>query len=170
MPTFRFGDMWTAFEQADLFLITTNSFLRKSDASLVMGAGIAWEAREQIGLVKTGAELRLKGYTAEAKARIEQRAETGGRDVAWSIPRLATSEEPLPKAVRDSRYAALIERKRRLRRRHEGDLMDARPAPPLVAWLRSRVIEHPDEEAVARGDVEPRFSPRSFRPKTWPAR
>lgn len=38
--------MWSAYEEADLFLITTNSFLRK-DGCLVMGAGIAKEARER---------------------------------------------------------------------------------------------------------------------------
>lgn len=46
MPHFQCGDMWTAFASADLFLITTNSAIRK-DGVLVMGRGIARQARER---------------------------------------------------------------------------------------------------------------------------
>jgi hypothetical protein len=46
MPQFRAGDMWETYEDADLFLITTNSTLRK-DGALVMGQGIAWQAKER---------------------------------------------------------------------------------------------------------------------------
>lgn len=46
MPQFKRGDMWTAFAAADLFLITTNSAIRK-DGALVMGRGIARQARER---------------------------------------------------------------------------------------------------------------------------
>lgn len=44
-PTFASGDMWSAFDAADLFLITTNCVLR--GGRLVMGAGIAREARDR---------------------------------------------------------------------------------------------------------------------------
>lgn len=37
------GDMWSSYDEADLFLVTTNSTLR-SDGALVMGRGIALEA------------------------------------------------------------------------------------------------------------------------------
>lgn len=40
------GDMWSAFEDADLFLITTNSVVNRHGA-LVMGAGIVRQARER---------------------------------------------------------------------------------------------------------------------------
>lgn len=40
------GDMWSAFEQADLFLVTTNSVLNR-DGALVMGAGIAKQAKDR---------------------------------------------------------------------------------------------------------------------------
>lgn len=40
------GDMWSAYDQADLFLVTTNSVLNRYGA-LVMGAGIARQARER---------------------------------------------------------------------------------------------------------------------------
>lgn len=43
MPTFRTGNMWDAYPTADLFVITTNSFITK-DGRLVMGRGIAREA------------------------------------------------------------------------------------------------------------------------------
>ncbi len=46
MPQFRTGDMWTAYSTADLFLITTNSTLRQ-DGALVMGRGIARQARDR---------------------------------------------------------------------------------------------------------------------------
>jgi len=46
MPQFRAGDMWETYEDADLFLITTNSTLRK-DGALVIGQGIAWQAKER---------------------------------------------------------------------------------------------------------------------------
>lgn len=40
------GDMWSVFDEADLFLITTNSDLNHRGA-LVMGAGIARQARDR---------------------------------------------------------------------------------------------------------------------------
>lgn len=50
MPTFKYGDMWSAWEAADLFLITTNSYIKKNGA-LVMGRGIARQARDRfVGL------------------------------------------------------------------------------------------------------------------------
>ncbi|WP_420640503.1 hypothetical protein [Candidatus Leptofilum sp.] len=46
MPHFQRGDMWTVFATADLFLITTNSTIRQ-DGALVMGRGIAKQARDR---------------------------------------------------------------------------------------------------------------------------
>lgn len=46
MPIFQRGDMWRAFDDADLFLITTNAVL-KSNWALVMGRGIAKQARDR---------------------------------------------------------------------------------------------------------------------------
>lgn len=40
------GDMWSVFAKADLFLVTTNSVLNRHGA-LVMGAGIARQARDR---------------------------------------------------------------------------------------------------------------------------
>ena len=42
----RKGDMWSVYDDADLFVITTNSSLT-NDRRLVMGAGIAREARDR---------------------------------------------------------------------------------------------------------------------------
>lgn len=47
MPQFKTGNMWTAYAVADLFLITTNSTLKKSSQGLVMGRGIARQAKER---------------------------------------------------------------------------------------------------------------------------
>lgn len=44
MPTYVKGDMWPVFNKTDLFLITTNSVI-KDDGCLVMGAGIAKQAK-----------------------------------------------------------------------------------------------------------------------------
>ena len=46
MPQFCRGDMWSAYDDAALFLITTNSTLKKNGA-LVMGRGIARQAQER---------------------------------------------------------------------------------------------------------------------------
>jgi len=43
----EYGNMWTAWEQSDLFLITTNACV-KPDERLVMGAGIAKQAVEKL--------------------------------------------------------------------------------------------------------------------------
>jgi hypothetical protein len=40
------GDMWSVYDQADLFLVTTNGVVSKDD-KLVMGAGIAKQARDR---------------------------------------------------------------------------------------------------------------------------
>lgn len=42
----RTGDMWKVYNQADLFLITTNSTI-KNNGRLVMGRGIARQARDK---------------------------------------------------------------------------------------------------------------------------
>lgn len=46
MATFEKGDMWSIWENTALFLITTNSSIR-TDGCLVMGRGIAKEARDR---------------------------------------------------------------------------------------------------------------------------
>ena len=46
MPQYKTGNMWDVFDSVDYFLVTTNSTL-KSDGSLVMGAGIAKQARDK---------------------------------------------------------------------------------------------------------------------------
>jgi hypothetical protein len=42
----EYGNMWDAWDEADLFLITTNACV-KPNACLVMGAGIAKQARDR---------------------------------------------------------------------------------------------------------------------------
>ena len=46
MPIYEVGDMWSIWEETDLFLITTNATL-KANGALVMGRGIAREARDR---------------------------------------------------------------------------------------------------------------------------
>jgi len=43
VPIYEVGDMWTIWEETDLFLITTNATLKRNGA-LAMGRGIAREA------------------------------------------------------------------------------------------------------------------------------
>lgn len=43
---YRRGNMWSVYQESDLFLITTNSYVRK-DGELVMGRGIALEAKRR---------------------------------------------------------------------------------------------------------------------------
>lgn len=59
MPKFKTGNMWDAWEEADLFLITTNSTIKKNGA-LVMGAGIAKEARDMFPGLDLTAGQRIK--------------------------------------------------------------------------------------------------------------
>lgn len=46
MPQYHIGNMWSAYDAADLFCITTNSFVNRAGA-LVMGRGIAAQARDR---------------------------------------------------------------------------------------------------------------------------
>lgn len=46
MPTFKTGNMWSAFSEVDLFLITTNATIKRNGA-LVMGRGVARQARDR---------------------------------------------------------------------------------------------------------------------------
>lgn len=45
MPTFHTGDYWSAYNEADLFLFTSNGVVR--DGALVMGAGTARQVRDK---------------------------------------------------------------------------------------------------------------------------
>jgi hypothetical protein len=46
-PTFTTGDIWTVYEQTDLLVITTNSTV-KANGALVMGRGVAQQARDRM--------------------------------------------------------------------------------------------------------------------------
>jgi hypothetical protein len=53
MPQFQQGDMWSAYNRANLFLVTTNSTLKRNNA-LVMGRGIARQARDRFPGIGNG--------------------------------------------------------------------------------------------------------------------
>lgn len=44
------GNMWSVYKESELFLITTNSFIKK-DGRLTMGAGIAKQAKDRFKAV-----------------------------------------------------------------------------------------------------------------------
>jgi len=46
MPIFQTGNMWSAYDDADLFVLTTNATIKRNGA-LVMGRGIARQARNR---------------------------------------------------------------------------------------------------------------------------
>ena len=48
MPIYEFGDMWSVWEETDLFLITTNASLGGRNGALAMGRGIALQARNRL--------------------------------------------------------------------------------------------------------------------------
>lgn len=58
---FQTGNMWSAFDDADLFLITTNATLRL-DGELVMGRGIAYEAKARYPQLPVRAGRYLKRH------------------------------------------------------------------------------------------------------------
>lgn len=55
------GDMWNVYSRADTFCITTNSFVRR-DGSLVMGAGIARQARDRFDGLAQDFGTRIKDF------------------------------------------------------------------------------------------------------------
>lgn len=59
----KHGDIWTAYDQASLFLFTSNSII-KSDGSLIMGSGIAAQVRDKHkGIAKRfGSIMVNKGF------------------------------------------------------------------------------------------------------------
>lgn len=46
MPLYKTQDMWLDYSAVDLFLITTNAYV-KANGALIMGAGIAQQARDR---------------------------------------------------------------------------------------------------------------------------
>lgn len=74
------GNMWSVWRQADLFLITTNASLRK-DGALVMGRGIAREARD-----------RFPGVDLAFGKAIAQTCGSGGRYGLLVSPRWPTAK------------------------------------------------------------------------------
>lgn len=55
----RKGDMWTIWQEADLFCITTNSYIR-SDGALVMGRGIALQTKQRFPGVEFALGKRIR--------------------------------------------------------------------------------------------------------------
>lgn len=55
------GNMWTAFDEADLFLVTCNSTLRK-DGEIVMGRGCALQAKRKFPDLPKAAGKWLQNY------------------------------------------------------------------------------------------------------------
>ena len=72
------GDMWSVYDQADLFLVTTNSVLNRHGA-LVMGAGIARQTKE-----------RFPGLDAALGSAVVQAGDTYGLLVSprWPTAKL----------------------------------------------------------------------------------
>ncbi len=77
----RHGDMWSAWNQADLFLITTNSSTR-TDGHLVMGAGIARQARDRF----PGLDARLGRVIKDMSTVSVQFAHRGRTYNSWVVP------------------------------------------------------------------------------------
>lgn len=108
MPHFRTGDMWTAYEPADLFLVTTNATIRR-DGTLVMGRGIAQQARDRFpGLDKAlGRQiLHICGNQGEYGLSVSPR---------WPVAKLGAfqvkrhySQPGSPKLIRRSTTALCI--------------------------------------------------------------
>ncbi len=74
----RHGDMWSAWDQADLFLITTNACTR-TDGRLVMDAGIARQARDRF----PGLDARLGRAIRQTQSIATNRR---GECCSWVTP------------------------------------------------------------------------------------
>ena len=68
MPTFTTGDMWTTFTETDLFLITTNATIKRNGA-LVMGRGIARQARDRFPGLDAALGKQIKNVCGSPSAR-----------------------------------------------------------------------------------------------------
>jgi len=66
MPAFMQGNMWSVFDTVNYFVITTNSML-KNNGAVVMGRGIAKQARD-----------RFPGLDVEIGQAIKARCGSGG--------------------------------------------------------------------------------------------
>ena len=60
-PTYERGDIWSRWNHTHLLLVTTNSDVKK-DGSLVMGAGIARQARDRFPGIERAFGARVQGY------------------------------------------------------------------------------------------------------------
>ncbi|MGI8547353.1 MAG: hypothetical protein ACR2M1_08455 [Gemmatimonadaceae bacterium] len=67
MPRFLTGDLWSAWPTTGLLLVTTNAIVLESGA-LVMGAGVARDARDRF----PGLDVAL-GAAIQAQGRVGQR-------------------------------------------------------------------------------------------------
>lgn len=56
----RKGDMWDVYERSDLFLITTNGRIAEPQGKLVMGRGVAKEARDMFPGLDRRLALKIK--------------------------------------------------------------------------------------------------------------
>ena len=80
MPQFKTGDMWSAYDQAGLYLITTNSTITRN-GRLVMGRGIAKQARD-----------RFPGLAAALGQQIQQQCGSLGTYGLLISPRWPTAK------------------------------------------------------------------------------
>lgn len=64
MPRLAYGNMWSIWPKADLFLITTNGTV-KNNGALVMGAGIAKQAKQKWPKLPFVLGAAIKKYKGE---------------------------------------------------------------------------------------------------------
>ncbi len=76
----KYGDMWSAWDKANLFLITTNACI-ELDYRLVMGAGIAKQARDRW----PGIDMRI-GTALRGRAERKTDFTYGGRSYTLLEP------------------------------------------------------------------------------------
>jgi len=102
MPTFRTGNMWDVYPTADLFVITTNSFITR-DHRLVMGRGIAREACARFPGLETRlaeAVARRCGHLREYNLVIDRKTRIAAFQVKYHWADMAT-----PRLIRASAIA-----------------------------------------------------------------
>ncbi len=79
MPNFETGNMWDAWDDANLFLITTNSAI-KINGELVMGRGLALEAKKR--------DSQIAIYFGRALAHVQKSAKSANESYGLIIPNL----------------------------------------------------------------------------------
>jgi hypothetical protein len=95
MPQQQQGDMWSVYQEADLFLITTNATLKRNGA-LVIGRGIARQARDRFPGLDIALGRHIYGVCGSRSERFTQMFPFGTFFLLHRIANATSPQASLP--------------------------------------------------------------------------